>query len=125
MPLVQLTSLFNDIDENTDSFISVARKKIIDAAFCEVGGSAISCQIPEKEIRLTATKEGPVDWDALHCYQQSANQPVISFHEQKFAIEVAKDAIEKIWKDQDHGVYGPLCYAKGLICNDYSNDGLL
>eukprot|EP00957_Ditylum_brightwellii_P100531 7663371-Ditylum_brightwellii.AAC.1 len=94
MPPVQLTALFVSTDDKTREALRYVKEKILNAAFIEVGNTVASCQIPEKELLLMASKEVPIDWDAELCYERSVNQPESLFHKQTVAIKVCKDAID-------------------------------
>ena len=112
------------------------KNDIITSALTELNEAIERCQIPSKEDLMDATKENPIFWNAYESMQQpSPIQSEESFREQKFAVEVCTETIDryndlfqkymvksctirgyagcgKSWCMQYCLLY---CYAKGLI----------
>jgi len=61
----------------------------------ELGENTIAnCNIPLKEDLERATKADPLNWNPDESYAQGENQPDSSFHEEKFAIQTCKNALD-------------------------------
>ena len=95
MPPVQQTTLFSSIEEKKVEYVRSAKIEVVSAALCELNDAKDRCSIPLKEELIMATKGNPFEWDALTQLQKSPNQPEESFVEQKLAIQVCVDAINK------------------------------
>ena len=95
MPAVQLTSILKSVDEKSVALRAKIKEEVISSAFKELGGSLVSCNVPSKEAFLNASKENPLQWDALDSLQQSDSQPDQSFQEQSFAIKKCTKTINE------------------------------
>lgn len=96
MPPVQLSTLFGSNDEEIKSYINGFKDTFIDAINMELGNATLlSCNIPSKEDLTAATKSNPLQWNALSSFQRNPVQSQESFTEQKLAIQLCSEAIDK------------------------------
>ena len=72
------------------------KEEIITSALTELNQSRERCNLPTKEELLSATKENPIDWNAYNSMKNpSPIQSEESFNEQKIAVKVCTEAIDK------------------------------
>ena len=93
MPAVQLSSLFGNSDEEKTQYINSQKSKFIDAIRKELNSTTID--IPTNESLLSATMSSPLDWDALDAFTQNNIQSDESYEEQKLAIKICFNQIDK------------------------------
>ena len=88
MPPVQQTILYSDCQQESIKYITTMKNKLLKSAFSELKEESIErCNIPTIEEILNASKENPLNWDAIESHRQNENQPNASYIEQKFATE--------------------------------------
>ena len=96
LPAVQQSTLYNEINEKNKKFITKTRSNVIDAALEELGVSTIEkCRVPSKEDLMHAKKGLPISWHPVEHFQRNDNQSIESFEEQKLAVQLCKNAIDK------------------------------
>ena len=95
MPPVQLSTLYEEVEERPKAYVAECRESIVETAIIELRSSVLLCEIPSKEDILGSSKEHPLDWNPFLSYKQCEGQPLESFHEQKRAIKRCKESIDK------------------------------
>ena len=95
MPHFQLTQLFGSDDSDIQDYFQQIKNKFIDAITKELGNIIKIFNVPSKEDILSRTKFEPLNWNPIISFKKSHKQSKASFSEQKRAIELCKDAIDK------------------------------
>ena len=95
IPPVLTTSLYAELDEKQKQYVKESRNEVIRSALNELERSRELCQIPTEEELENATKAEPLDWDAYESFQHNPNISHESFQEQRGAIKMGADAIDK------------------------------
>ena len=95
MPPVQLSSLFGSNNQEINENILSLKRNFIEAIKLELGEFYTSCNVPTKEEILNASEASPIHWNALDNFSKSNSQSEESFKEQKMAIQIACNAIDK------------------------------
>ena len=96
LPAVQQSALFNELDERNRVFLEEVRSNVIEVALNELGSQIIeNCKISKKEDLMSCSKECPLTWDPVDHFTQNEGQPDESFHEQKLAIQLMKEAADQ------------------------------
>jgi predicted GIY-YIG superfamily endonuclease len=95
MPPVQLSALFGNDDEASRDYCRSIKSTFVDAIQLEFGSAIERCNIPSKDEILLATKSTPFDWDPIESFSKSNSQSEESYIEQKRAIQLGVDAINK------------------------------
>ena len=95
MPPVQLTAMLAIKEEAEMKFITDMKLKVATAVKKEVG--TLSCQgnTPSLEDIIACNKDDPFQWDPIASHTQHTSQSVESFTEQKIAITVTINAIDR------------------------------
>ena len=95
MPAVQLSSLFGNTEESIKEYCQDLKSTFYEAIKIELNDSIELCNIPSKEEIVTATKSQPLQWNAIENMNKHQSQSDSSFEEQKLAIRICSDAIDK------------------------------
>ena len=96
LPAVQQSELFKEINDKNSEFLDRVKPNVIDASLKELGQATIeNCNVPTKDELMLATKQDTVSWDPVEKFSINEGQPRQSFEEQKLAISLCKESIDR------------------------------
>ena len=92
---MQRTTLASSTEEKCKEYAEKLKKETIQSALKELEDASERCNIPSINQFLSATKETPLDWNALESFTEpSSLQNGLSFTEQRQAIKICTEAID-------------------------------
>ena len=93
---VQQSELFKEINNKNSEFLERDKSNVIDASLKELGQATIeNCNVPTKDDLMSATKQDTVSWDPVENFSINEGQPRQSFEDQKLAISLCKESIDR------------------------------
>ena len=96
MPSVQLSALFGNNEDAVKDHLESIKSNLIEAIIEEIGEVTVeACHIPSKDELVTCSKNDPLQWNAHESFSRNDNQSNDSFVEQRFAIKMCLDTIER------------------------------
>ena len=95
MPPVQLSALLLERDDVFERFQKELTRDVICAAIREIGDAYERCNVPSLDDLMTATKDSPLNWDAITNFSKSPVQSMESYEEQLFAVKICIESIDK------------------------------
>ena len=116
MPSVQLTSLMASTENDAKQSVISQKENIVDAILQELGENFRS-RIPLRAEIMCSTKEAPCSWDPIQCFYKSPSQSDESFEEQKLAITVTVNSIQKYCD------LGDISYTKNVAIRGFPGGG--
>ena len=95
IPSVQRTTLASSIEDKCKEYVEKQKKETIQSALKELEDASERCNIPSIDQLLSATKENPLDWNALESFTEpSSLQNDLSFAEQRQSTKICTEAID-------------------------------
>ena len=89
------TAIYKSQDATVASLYTEVKTSIVKAALTELHNAKERCSIPSEEEINNASKENPIDWNALDNFCIGPEQSNASFEEQKVAISSCICAINE------------------------------